>query len=144
MALRNRPRRAFRLGGRFGALAAALTWRLPVVAALIASAAVLVATRSGGAGASAAATADTQTPHMISVTIDPRDWPAGQPPTFRRLLSYYGLESTLLSATLAANMRGDQCPSPNAPIPSGATVLIALSHDGPDPCEQAASVPAAG
>jgi hypothetical protein len=142
MALRNRPTRRFRLGGRFGAFAAALAWRLPVIAALLGGAVVLVETRSGGAGDSAAAAADTQTPHMISVTIDPKNWPSGQPPTFRRLLSYYGLESTLLSATLAANMRGDQCPSPNAPIPSGATVLIALSHDGPDPCEQAAATPA--
>jgi hypothetical protein len=139
MAIPRRSRRRVRLGGRRLPWAAALAvLRAPVLAALLGGAAVLIVTRAGGAAPQAAS--DQATPHLISVTIDPKDWPPGQPPTFRKLLGYYGLESTLLSATLAANMRGDACPSPNAPLASGATVLLALSRDGPNPCEEAASV----
>jgi hypothetical protein len=130
-------RRRVRLGGRFAPALAAL--RLPVLAALVCGGAVLVAARSGAASHDAAA--DPSGARLISVTLDPKDWPPGQPPSFRRVLGYYGLESTLLSATLAANMRGDVCPSPNAPIPVGATVLVALSHDGPTPCDAAAAEP---
>ena len=140
MALRTRPRRKVRLGGR------RLPWRpvlgvlrAPVLAALLGGAVVLCVARAGGDSPQAAS--DAATPHLISVTLDPKDWPPGQPPTFRKLLGYYGLETTLLSATLAANMRGDQCPSPNAPLASGATVLVALSRDGPNPCDTIASAP---
>jgi hypothetical protein len=138
MALRRRPTRRFRLGGRHGRLLAAL--RLPVLAAILCGGVVLIAGHA--ATVSQEAAADPSTSRLISVTIDPKDWPSGLTATFRKLLSYYGLESTLLSATLAANMHGDTCPNPNAPIPPGATVLIALSHDGPDPCQQAATAPA--
>jgi hypothetical protein len=143
VALVKRPRRKVRLGGpRLPWRAMPGVLRAPVLAALLGGAAVLIVTRAGGGGAQAAS--DQATPHLVSVTLDPRDWPPGQPPTFRRLLGYYGLESTLLSATLAANMRGDQCPGPNAPLASGSTVLLALSRDGPNACDEIASAPAAG
>jgi len=140
MALPRRARRPVRLGGRRLPWAATLrVLRAPVLAALLGGAAVLIVTRAQSSAPPAAA--DQGAPHLISVTIDPKDWPPGQPPTYRRLLSYYGLESTLLSATLAANMRGDACPSPNAPLASGATVLVALSRDGPNPCDEIAAAP---
>ncbi len=107
----------------------------PIIALVGGALVILLARPVGGLEAGAVAASG---PRWVTVTVRPDDWPAGEAPTYRRLLSYYGLESALLPATLAANMTDDRCPNPDAPIALGASVRLALSRAGGRACATAA------
>ena len=69
-------------------------------------------------------------PPSIVVTLDPKEWPAA-PPTYRRVLQHYGLESDLLEPTLALNLgRRTRCPDPDAPLAATAIVRMAPLGEG--------------
>jgi hypothetical protein len=73
-------------------------------------------------------------PSGIRYTISAEEWP-GKSPTYRDIANRNLLSPAQLAATLRAN-RGTSgpCADPEAPLPVGDTVIVALDATGGEKC----------